>query len=173
MDIKQFGGTKMILVIDGFNLIYKFHELESFMFNNELEKAMEGLIEYLTQLLKRLKKRHMIYVFFDGKKFRGDNTYQEVINGIHCYYSHESSADVLIEEFIKNKRLNNVSGIRVISSDKKIQNFTKKYKYEYQSSEDFYLWFKEVTQEVQEVQEKPETISKKEMDYWLSIFKKR
>jgi hypothetical protein len=163
----------MILVVDGFNLIYKFQELENFMFNNELDKAMMGLVEYLSYLSNRLKKQHKIYIFFDGKKFRGDDTYQEVLHGIHCYYSHESSADSLIEEFIKNKRLNNVSGIRVVSSDKKVQNFTKKYKYEYQSSEDFYLWFKEVTQEVKEVQEKPEIISKKEMDYWLSIFKKR
>lgn len=163
----------MILVIDGFNLIYKFHELESYMFNNELEKAMIGLIEYLSYLSSKMKKKPTIYVFFDGKKRMGDDTYQEVVKGIHCYYSHDTSADSLIEEFIKNKRFNNVSGIRVISSDKKIQSFTKKYKYEYQASEDFYLWYKEITQEDIKEMEKPEKLSKKEVEYWLDVFKNR
>jgi predicted RNA-binding protein with PIN domain len=164
---------KMILVIDGFNLIYKFSELESYIYNNELEKAMYGLIECLCDLSSKINKRHQIYVFFDGKKRMGDDTYQEVIKGIHCYYSHEDSADSLIEEFIKNKRIKNISGIRVISSDKKIQNFTKKYKYEYQSSEDFYEWYKGITLEKSDEQEKPDKISKKELNYWLNVFKNR
>ncbi len=162
----------MILVIDGFNLIYKFEELENFMYQNKLEQAMSGLIDYLLIYSEKIKKKPIIHVFFDGKKKPNDFTTQEVLNGIHCYYSLETSADSLIYDFIKYKRIQNQS-VKVITSDKQIQIFAKKYKCEYQTSEEFYQTFKEMLKSNTIEPEKPEKISKKEMNFWLEIFKKR
>ncbi|MCS7204367.1 MAG: NYN domain-containing protein [Leptospiraceae bacterium] len=163
----------MILVIDGFNLIYKFTDLEEYIHNRELEKAITGLIEYLSYFANQLKKKPVIYVFFDGKKQKGDDTYQENVKGIHCFYGHDISADSLIMEFLKAKKANNVSGIKVISSDKKIQQFAKSHRYDYQSSEEFYIWLKETTSKKTLTNEKPDKITKKEVDYWLKVFKER
>ncbi|MFN3604057.1 MAG: NYN domain-containing protein [Leptonema sp. (in: bacteria)] len=162
----------MIFVIDGFNLIYKFKELEELMIENQLENAIERLIHYLIQL-KRKRSNLEFHVFFDGKKRKGDSTYQEEIQNIMCYYSHDISADALIEDFIQNKKAKHYTNICVVSSDKRIKSFTKQMKYDYKTSEEFYLFYKEMMATNTKKEEKPEITSKEEIDEWLRIFKNR
>lgn len=162
----------MIFVIDGFNLIYKFTELENFMNDNQLELAMSGLIEKIIKL-KNIKKNYEFHIFFDGKKRKGDNTYQEEVHGIYCYYSHEIKADNLIEDFIQTKKAKNFTNICVVSSDKKIKNTTKSLRYEYKSSEDFYEMYNQIVNPKKEHKEKPDFITKEEVNDWLNIFKNR
>ena len=58
----------MILLPDGFNLIYKFPELEGLMYESKLNLAREGLLKILNQY--KIKTRNtVIHVFFDGKRF--------------------------------------------------------------------------------------------------------
>ncbi len=162
----------MIYVIDGFNLIYKFKELENLMLENNLETAIEGLISYLA-LLKKKYKKYEFHIFFDGKKQKGDNTYQEEVEQIHCYYSHEISADSLIEDFIKTKKAKNYTNICVVSSDKKIIKITKSLRYVYKTSEEFSKMYYDLMNTKTTEKEKPESISTKELNDWLRIFKNR
>lgn len=162
----------MIFVIDGFNLIYKFIELENFMNDNQLELAMNGLIEKLIKL-KKIKKNYEFHIFFDGKKRKGDDTYQEEIQGIHCYYSHDIKADNLIENFIQTKKAKNFTNICVVSSDKKIINATKSLRYEHKSSEEFYEIYNQIVNPKKEKKEKPDSITKEELKDWLQLFKNR
>lgn len=57
----------MILLIDGFNLIYKFPELEALMYESKLNLAREGLLKILNQY-KVKRGNTVMHVFFDGKK---------------------------------------------------------------------------------------------------------
>lgn len=173
-DIKKFGQKEevMIFVIDGFNLIYKFKELETLMLENNLEMAIEGLISYLASLKKK-RGNFEFHIFFDGKKRKGDDTYQEKVEEIHCYYSHEISADSLIEDFIKTKKAKHFTNICVVSSDKKIIKITKNLRYEHKTSEEFSTMYYQIMNTKQKEVEKPESVSNKEINDWLRIFKNR
>lgn len=58
---------EMHLVVDGFNLIYKFPELEAFMYSDRLREARVGLLRILEAYSSKIKNPN-IHVFFDGKK---------------------------------------------------------------------------------------------------------
>ncbi|EMO10988.1 YacP-like NYN domain protein [Leptospira borgpetersenii str. Noumea 25] len=55
------------VVIDGFNLIYKFPDLEEYMVRNRLLEARQGLLERIESYSQK-KKEQTFHVFFDGKK---------------------------------------------------------------------------------------------------------
>ena len=84
----------MSLLIDGFNLIYKFSELESLMYMDRLQDAREGLLRILLSYQK-IKKGN-ITVVFDGKKEPSREIRSERVGGIDVYYSLDYSADYLI-----------------------------------------------------------------------------
>src|SRR3990172_6176511 len=89
----------MILLIDGFNLIYKFPALEEKMLRGFLEEAREGLLDMLKEFQK-IRKSY-IRIVFDGKKNPARDLRSERIGTIDVYYSLNYSADFLIKEFIK------------------------------------------------------------------------
>ena len=90
----------MILLIDGFNLIYKFPELETLMYESKLNLAREGLLKLLNQY-KTKRGNTVIHVFFDGKKDKGSEVRRDEYGSIKVYFSHDVSADLLIKEYIK------------------------------------------------------------------------
>ncbi len=116
---------KMKLVIDGFNVIYKFYELEILMYEKKLEVAIDRFTQYMINLKIVYKKPLEIFIFYDGKKKAGDDTFQEIIGGVNIYYTHNESADALIEDFLRHKKEEKITDIIVVSSDKKVQKKVK------------------------------------------------
>lgn len=163
----------MILLIDAFNLIYKIDGLDEFMFKGELIPAMEGLKKQLSLYNQKFKFKHEIHLFFDGKKKNSDITKKEKIDKIYIYYSHDVSADFLIMEFIKRHR--NPGNLSVVSSDKEIQHFARKYKCSKYTSEDFarILLSKEPENKEILLDQKTGNISKEELNYWENLFSER
>lgn len=165
----------MILVIDAFNLIYKFPELEENMYRGELEAAMSGLVATLQQAQKKSKKRFVWHIFFDGKRKPGDETRSLEVGGMTLYYSQDLSADHLIMEFVK--RTPSPGEVKVVSSDKKLMDFVRKHRCARQSSEEFAAWVQGVL-DAEDVppppgkKEDPE-LSKSEVDFWRDMFRKR
>ncbi|MCB1309751.1 MAG: NYN domain-containing protein [Leptospiraceae bacterium] len=164
----------MILVIDAFNAIYKFPELEELMYRGELERAIRGLVGLLARVRKHWKKELNLYVFFDGKRKQGDETRQVRENNMELYFSHDLSADYLIMEFIKNYRT--PADLKIISSDKQIQDFARRHKCQRQTAEEFAAWVQSVIHPPGEdpgEKEEVSTMDADELAYWQSMFTRR
>ncbi len=163
----------MILLIDGFNAIYKFPELEENMYRGELVEAMRGLLELLFRLRKASRKAPTVHVFFDGKRKRGDETRRETVSDMHVYYSIDMSADHLIKEFIK--KAPSPGEIQVVSSDKDVSTFARKHRCKTKTSEEFAEYLLEEIKP--KTKQKPEkdtnpNLSAGEVNYWMEMFKK-
>ncbi len=164
----------MALLIDGFNLIYKFPELESFMYYGQLNKAREGLLEILRDYQKIRKGG--ITVVYDGKKEPSIEIRSERIGSIDVYYSLDYSADYLIKQFIKKDM--NPKMITVVTSDKDIIFYVNRFGAKNITSEKFAEHVKSVfdnsrlvEDEKREEQEKVNpSISDDEISYWQKIF---
>ncbi|MCR9142514.1 MAG: NYN domain-containing protein [bacterium] len=156
----------MIVLVDAFNLIYKFPELEECMARGELESAMDGLLARLQKTKAayanppkrgpgrssgvpvkkkggRRDRELILHVFFDGKRKRGDESKRLKFAGMDLYYSHDMSADHLIMEFIKRDAT--PGDLLVVSTDKKIQDFARIHRCRRQSSEEFAEWMNALT----------------------------
>jgi hypothetical protein len=163
---------EMILLVDAFNLIYKFPELEDNMYKGELTEARRGLLSLLVNYKNSWKKHIELHVFFDGKKKHGDETRRETVSGIQIYFSIDLSADHLIKEFIK--RNPSPGNLHIITSDKDILFFAKKYKCLVQTSEEFSsLLLKTIKEKKSEkdLDEKP--VVSEDISFWHEMFAKR
>ena len=162
----------MTLLIDAFNLIYKFPELEEHMYRGELVEARRGLLQRLLRLRAGWKKPIELHVFFDGKKKSGDETRRETVNEIHTYFSCDLSADHLIKEYVK--RAASPGHLTVVTSDKDILYFAKRHRCQSKTSEEFALWFDSVVAPAAdpgpEKAESPE-LSPGEVDGWMRLFR--
>lgn len=163
----------MVLVIDAFNAIYKFEDLEEHMHRGQLESAMVGFTQKMAALKNAWKKPLEIHIFFDGKKKKGDETDREMVAGLRCYYSHDQSADHQIKQFLI--ACPSPGEVRTVSSDKQVQHFAKKSRSHVQSSEDFAKWVEEVlarpTHDPEAKKEDP-SMTARDMAYWMEMFKK-
>jgi len=167
----------MSLLIDGFNLIYKFPELESLMYYGQLNKARQGLLEILSDYQKIRKGG--ITVVFDGKKEPSLEVRSEKVGSIDVYYSLDYSADYLIKQFIKKDM--NPKMITVITSDKDIIFYINRFGAKNITSEKFAEFvnhaFKSSIAEAEEKKEELEKvdpeISEEEISYWEKIFTKK
>lgn len=167
----------MALLIDGFNLIYKFPELESHMCYGRLDRAREGLLEILRDYQKL--RRGGITVVFDGKKEPSREIRSEKIGAIDVYYSLDYSADYLIKQFIKKDM--NPRMITVVTSDKDIIFYINRFGAKNITSEKFAEQVKSVFENsLMEEEEKREelekanpSISEDEISYWQRLFTKK
>ena len=162
----------MVLLIDAFNVIYKFPDLEEHMHRGELVRAMRGLLQLLLDFMKAWPKPLIIHLFFDGKKKPGDETKREKISGMHVYYSHDLSADHLIKEYIKV--CPSPGEIRTVSSDKDILLFAKKHRCHVQTAEEFADWVGAALAPKKKL--RPEKaanprVSDREVEYWMEMFR--
>ncbi|TGM99084.1 NYN domain-containing protein [Leptospira yasudae] len=161
------------VAIDGFNLIYKFPDLEECMYQNRLSKARQGLLELLESYSKK-KKKQTFHVFFDGKKEVGSEVYQENFGKLNVYFSRERKADDVIKEFVRT----NVrpSEIQVVSSDKEIFFHAKKWGAHPITSEEFAsLVLAEISPPkiVADSEEfKDKKLNSEEVEYWKNLFRK-
>ncbi len=162
----------MILVLDGFNVLYKFPEFEEEMERGRLEAAMRGLTSYMAYLRRDYPKME-VHIFFDGRRRKGDDTFRDYENGIHTYYSIDEAADHLIREFVESRF--GGEQIRVVSSDKEVRRYAKVHRCELQSSEEFYKWYSKVTApKARGGAEKPDRpLSAREVEDWLRFFGSR
>ena len=163
----------MVLLIDGFNLIYKFPELEEKMLRGMLEEARAGLLDRLKEF-QRIKKSQ-IRVVFDGKKRPSHNTRSERVGTIDVYYSMDYSADYLIKEFIKKDPNPKMS--TVVTSDKDILFYVNRFKVKTMTSEKFADFVTRTIEEhaVETVPEKEENprLSDDELTFWERLFSSR
>lgn len=123
----------MAILIDGFNLIYKFPEFEGLMYQGKLSDARKGLLNKLKEYVKITGAR--IRVVFDGKKEPSLEVKSESVGTIDVYYSLEYSADYLIKEFIKKDP--NPKTATVVTSDKDIISFVQRFRVKIKKSEEF------------------------------------
>ena len=132
----------MILVVDAFNVIYKFPVFEEHMAQGRLAAARQGLLNLLADVQSAWKKPIEFHLFFDGKKIKGDPVEEEIVGGMHLYYSQDLSADFLMKRWIK--RWPTPADLRVVTSDKDILGHAKKWKCSVQTSEEFAKWVDQV-----------------------------
>jgi predicted RNA-binding protein with PIN domain len=163
----------MAVLIDGFNLIYKFPHLESMMYENRLNDARKGLLEILDEY-NRIKTEK-INVIFDGKKNPSDNTTRDRFRKMDIYYSIDYSADYLIKELVKKNI--NPKMLTVVTSDKDIIVFAERFRAKVVKSERFAAGvLKEIEDfkhsSVREKEDDPH-LSQEEISYWEKIFKKK
>lgn len=163
----------MILVVDGFNLIYKFPDLELYMYENNLIDARKGLFQKLL-LFKKLKKIKEVHVFLDGKKEFGSPVEFEDLGSMYVYYSHELKADSHIKKFVRTHK--SPSDLYVVTSDKEILFYSKKYNCRYYTSEEFYKLYQNFVLREDEREIETERIYKnlneEEIQEWLKFFRK-
>lgn len=163
----------MILVVDGFNLIYKFPDLELCMYEHKLQEARKGLFQKLTNF-KKLKKIQEIHVFLDGKKEIGSVVESEAIGELIVYYSHDLKADSNIKKFIRTHKT--PSNLHIVTSDKEILFYSKKYSCKHYTSEEFYSLYESSIHKQVEKENETERIhknlSEEEIQEWLKFFRK-
>ncbi len=165
----------MVLLVDGFNLIYKFSDLEELMRQGKLTDARKGLLHKL-KAYQELTGEKKITVVLDGKKGESFNIKSERIgNYLEIYYSLHFSADSLIKEFIEKDR--NPKMTTVVTSDKSIIDFVIRYKAKVKKSEDF---AKQLQKKINENSSEglPEkdldpVVDEDEIEYWEKEFKKK
>ncbi|HMU82851.1 MAG TPA: NYN domain-containing protein [Leptospiraceae bacterium] len=160
----------MMLLVDAFNVIYKFPVLEEHMAQGRLAEARRGLLEIVYDFAKKWKKPLDIHLVFDGKKNKGDATESEIVSGIKVIYSHDLSADHIIKQFIKHNA--RPADIRVVTSDKDILGHAKKWHCDRMTSEDFHKWVVSTLEDKPLPEEKPQT-EDVDVGYWMSMFKNR
>ncbi|HOT45933.1 MAG TPA: NYN domain-containing protein [Spirochaetota bacterium] len=163
----------MVLLIDGFNLMYKFPDLEEKMLRGELNEARAGLLDRLKKFQKI--KKSQIRVVFDGKKNPSHNVRTEKVGTIDVYYSLDYSADFLIKEFIKKDPNPKMS--TVVTSDKDILFYVNRFKAKTMTSEKF-ADFVTRTIEEQYIEKLPEKednpdVSDEEISFWERLFTRK
>lgn len=163
----------MAYLVDGFNLIYKFPDLEGLMYEHKLSEARLGLLARLKEHMKLTGAK--ISVVFDGKKEKMLEITSERFGSIDVYYSLEYSADFLIKEFVKKDP--NPRMITVITSDKDIIAYVTRFRAKVRTSEEFAehmnktvaKWMEERTPEKED---NPE-LTDEELGFWERLFKNR
>jgi len=159
------------VLIDGFNLIYKFPELEEKMSRGQLAAAMRGLLDILKDYQKASRKK--LRVVFDGKKQVGLDMTSEKFGQIDVFYSLDYTADFVIMHFIKQDPHPNQT--TVISSDKAIVSFASRFGAHFILSENFAKLIVETLSPKEVIPaEKDEnvTLTDEEIGFWERIFKK-
>jgi len=167
----------MPLLIDGFNLIYKFPELEEMMYYSQLDNARHGLLEKMKEYQKI--KKSTIRIVFDGTKGTSGRTSSEKSGSIDVYYSLDYSADYLIKQFIKKDI--NPKMTTVVTSDKDILFYVKRFGARTMQSEKFAdhvnITINEYREELElkkiAVEKENPVISDDEISYWQKMFTRK
>jgi predicted RNA-binding protein with PIN domain len=163
----------MVLLIDGFNLMYKFPDLEGKMLRGQLNEARAGLLDRLKEFQKIRKSQ--IRVVFDGKKNPSYNIRSERVGTLDVYYSLDYSADFLIKEFIKKDPNPKMS--TVVTSDKDILFYVNRFKAKTLTSEKFADFVTKTIEEhyagvLPEKEDNPD-VTDEEISFWERLFSKK
>ena len=156
------------IIIDGYNFIFQSQELER-LADISLRAARDKLLCLLSQYT--LTKHVQITVIFDSKHDIGIIS-REQWPGIKVVFAKPAgeNADMAIRELVEKQ--NNKRNILVVSSDfKDIGRWVKSLGAEVQLCKDFERFLRKTPpNEKEELAEKPTSLSKEELDYWLNQF---
>lgn len=154
------------IVIDAYNLIHKVSELDSLL-DKDQDACVDALI---AKLQSGISSRTKVLAVFDGF---GKN---KSARNIEIKFAKTSSgtdygnADKLIKSIIERTR--NKKLTTIVSSDNEIKWFAKECGCKYQTSEDFWKELKARRKKTAgEDREKPEAVTRGEVDYFLKKFK--
>ncbi len=167
----------MPILIDGFNLIYKFPDLEELMYYSQLDRARDGLLTKMKEFQKI--KKSTIRLVFDGRKGTAGTATSERSGSIDIYYSLDYSADYLIKQFIKKDL--NPKMTTVVTSDKDILFYVTRFGAKTMQSEKFADYVnKTIIDYNQELELKKISIEKEnpsvtddEISYWQKVFTRK
>ncbi|HAG08377.1 MAG TPA: NYN domain-containing protein [Desulfotomaculum sp.] len=111
---------KNYLIVDGYNIIYAWPELEKIK-NASLESARNRLIEILVNHAALSDER--VFIVFDAYKVKEGSQHREPINNkITVFYTQEGeTADTLIEKLVGQLTREKAS-VAVVTSDYNIQH---------------------------------------------------
>ncbi|MCP4268058.1 MAG: NYN domain-containing protein [Candidatus Brocadiaceae bacterium] len=170
----------MDIIVDGYNVIFKVSELGYSTEKCDIEKLRNRFLAILEQYKE--KRKHKLIVVFDGK---GTGNSSEIrAAGIDVVFSREHlDADEEIKRMVGNSK--NPRHITVITSDRDIEQYVKKYGCKVVDPISFYRDIKNKVARLQTTekegrqftkQEDNEPVSKyigpskTEAEYWLKVF---
>lgn len=160
------------VLIDGFNLIYKFPDLEEKMSRGDLPGAMRGLLGILKDYQAHTKKK--LRVVFDGRKQKGLDMTSERVGVIDVFYSLDYTADFVIMQFIKQDPKPALT--TVVSSDKQIVSFVNRFGAPFIHSENFAELVKKTLEPeappLPPEKEENVSLSEEEVGFWEKMFGK-
>ncbi|MGR3219827.1 MAG: NYN domain-containing protein [Candidatus Anammoxibacter sp.] len=162
----------MLIVIDGYNLIFTVSDLEKHVKVNDIEEAREILISVLIRY--KAIKRYNIVLVFDSSHNYSDKPTREGTSGIEIVYAkYSKDADTEIKQMIMH--CENPGNALVITNDNDIRKFVQKNRSKVLDCKSFYSeiaktlgWNKKGLPS--EYRSKYEGASNTENEYWLNIF---
>ncbi len=169
----------MDIIIDGYNVIFKISELGYSTEKCDIEVLRNRLLTLLEQYKE--KRKHKLIVVFDGQGH--GNSLETRAAGIDVVFSrHDLDADEEIKRMVSVSE--NPKHITVITSDRDIEQYVKKYGCKVVDALSFYRDIKKKVAHTQAADqrdglfknEEDEPISKylgpskSEAQYWLNVF---
>lgn len=150
-------------LIDGNNVIHANREWAK-MFSDNPENAKNFFIQKVVDHFKDTKNK--VTIFFDGFKFV--HSFTIVSNNVNVKYAKNKTADETIIITIEKSR--NKKRIVVITNDLQLSNKARLYQCKLISSNEF---INMISIKKEGANNKPEQLSKSEVEYWLRMFEER
>ena len=157
--------------IDGYNLIFAASSRMAGFDIERTEAARDRLLDMLSKY--RAARPHRVVVFFDGGAEAAHLPRRQMIRGVDVVFSDvKSDADTDIKNAVAHE--NRPREVRVITSDRAIQNFVQRYGTQVIDSRVFLdeldVALKESELPGNEPLEKYEGAAGDDIDYWLRMF---
>ncbi len=170
----------MDIIIDGYNVIFKISELGYIAEKCDIETLRNRFLTLLEQYKE--KRKHKLIVVFDGQG--AGNSYETRAAGIDVVFSREGlDADEEIKRMVSGSV--NPRHTTVITSDRDIEQYVKKYGCKVVEPSAFYRDIKKKVEHIQSTGKEDSRLKKKEEDepiskylgpskseaqYWLNVF---
>lgn len=147
-------------LIDGNNVIHANPDWEK-TFNENPENAKNYLIQKVVDFFRDTKNQATI--FFDGFTFV--HSFSKISNNVSIKHSKNKTADETI--LITIEKSKNRKNLVVVTNDVPLSSKAKLYQCRIISANDF---IKNLTTPKKSSSDKPEQLSKSEIEYWLRLF---
>ena len=170
----------MDIIVDGYNVIFKIPELGYSTEKCDIEILRNRFLAILEQYKE--KRKHKLIVVFDGKGY--GNTSEARVAGIDVVFSRPGiDADEEIKRMVSNSE--NPRHIMVITADRDIEQYVKKYGCKVVEPLAFYRDIKKKVERLQTSKKEGRLLrkveddepaskyigpSKAEAEYWLKVF---
>ncbi len=150
-------------LIDGNNVIHAHHDWSK-MFSDNQENAKNFFIQKVVDHFKDTGNK--VTIFFDGFDFV--HSFIKVSNNVNVKYAKNKTADETI--IITIEKSKNKKRIVVVTNDLQLSNKARLYQCKLVSSNDF---IDMINNKNIKTSDKPDQLSKSEIEYWLRMFEKR
>lgn len=163
----------MLIVIDGYNLIFTVSNLEKYVKVDNIEDARKRLISLLIKY--KASKKYNIVLVFDSSQDNYVTPSKQKISGLEIMYAkYGKDADTEIKNIISLSQ--NPKDTLVVTNDNDIRKFVLKKGSNVIDSVNFYMQIRKSLDSQKkslpkEYRSKLKGPSKKETKYWLDVFK--